>query len=768
MIYLPRKGALAVLVLVLVGLALWLQRGGHVPSTLQTVHGVEDRAAQDEDFAADLALAAGEESISREPGLQEPDDLRGSDSAAHMGVLVPASVRVSLVQGGSGAPVPGVRVRFASPAEQPWAPASTRKLQRFMEAQGWGSSREQAGSPHFDWGAGAPRSDEQGLCHLTWLAGVPFTLLVEDPERRGVWVESEQPALLAGEERAVTIELHPGADFAFHGRVLSAATGQPIAGAEVYTLSDEWRAEPVVPLAPAQERRADENMQLVTHSDEDGRFSLEGRSWKLRALLEDERALVVAEHFGPAVFGVTRANARPETAAVLSLQAAAELSGRVTSEHGLGRVELRTTLASLSSGQHLPSAERALWSAAWELDGSYLLPGLAPGVAFNVRLRLDSGEVHSPSELITLEPGERRVMDWNLSSEARVRGVVIDEHGEVVVGVPVAAIAVDDARAKTLGPGVIHMFGAPPEFAARCETDAEGRFELDGLSPGLWAVGVAIIDYPPNLEVSATGTLVEVPEGASVVEARISVFRDLSIRGVVLGPDEQPLIGAGVYSSTIDGHGFADDRVDAQGRFELGPLAPGLHEVRAWYLDGLVFFAPQEVEAGASDLVMRGELAGGLFGRAFQANGEATQRVRVRLTAPGTLDSLTLQAPGGRFDLSPLRPGTYDLIFSSPSMDALALTAQVIAGERTELADLHLEPAGELLLEVGTWPGLVRATLRGGGAEYPVDLWPGQATRLSLPPGSYELELPAEVGEVGGRTQALTIRAGEQCSVELH
>ena len=47
------------------------------------------------------------------------------------------------------------------------------------------------------------------------------------------------------------------------------------------------------------------------------------------------------------------------------------------------------------------------------------------------------------------------------------------------------------------------------------------------------------------------------------------------------------------------------------------------------------------------------------------------------------------------------------------------------------------------------------------------ELWPGQTATLTLPPGSYELELPAPAGAARGRTLELAVRAGEQRRVEL-
>ena len=198
------------------------------------------------------------------------------------------------------------------------------------------------------------------------------------------------------------------------------------------------------------------------------------------------------------------------------------------------------------------------------------------------------------------------------------------------------------------------------------------------------------------------------------------------------------------------------------GRFDLRPLAPGHYRVSAWAPGALVHFASTEVEAGARDITLWAQTAGGLRGRVLLPSGEPASMVSVRLTLEGSLDSLRLPALDGQFTLLPVPPGTYDLIVSSQGLGALAIQAQVDAGRVNQVPDLRLEPAGRVSLPVGeTWPA-TRAELRGPLASYPVDLWPGTTAVLTLPPGSYELTIPSSSRESPGKTFTFVVHAGEE------
>jgi Carboxypeptidase regulatory-like domain len=107
--------------------------------------------------------------------------------------------------------------------------------------------------------------------------------------------------------------------------------------------------------------------------------------------------------------------------------------------------------------------------------------------------------------------------------DTAMRGEVVDEEGEPVVG----------ARLRALGPGT----------SPRAASGEKGKFELRGLSPGEW-----------TLEASADGrqsepAVVRFEEGHPAEGLRLVLRPQLEMSGQVVGPAGQAIPGALVYAS---------------------------------------------------------------------------------------------------------------------------------------------------------------------------------------------------------------------------
>lgn len=128
-------------------------------------------------------------------------------------------------------------------------------------------------------------------------------------------------------------------------------------------------------------------------------------------------------------------------------------------------------------------------------------------------------------------------------------------------------------------------------------TDAEGRYEVQGLKPGEYEVSAALPDYYYKSELSKHEIIVR---DRGCAEASFDAIPDGRITGSVLDAEGKPLPKAKVVLIHADAGDYLtmDDEVatdyvgeDERGRFELGQVPPGE------YLLGLnVTFSPDEDE----------------------------------------------------------------------------------------------------------------------------------------------------------------------------
>lgn len=179
--------------------------------------------------------------------------------------------------------------------------------------------------------------------------------------------------------------------------------------------------------------------------------------------------------------------------------------------------------------------------------------------------------------------------DFDVHWEARISGVVVDGDGRPVQGVTVEAVAAEHATA------------APRPYAhPEAKTDASGAFELRGVPPARYVIGINLTRPPrPEEPYSRTffpGTVL--PDDAAIVEVAAGDRRTLPafrlagplvehpLRGCVVGPDGRPSAGALVtlsYGRTFrsvgsgvqtDGSGCFSFRVHHSVDYTLRAFAP--------------------------------------------------------------------------------------------------------------------------------------------------------------------------------------------------
>lgn len=364
-------------------------------------------------------------------------------------------------------------------------------------------------------------SDERGRLRVEGLVAGRWSLEARAPGHAPVEAEVQVPAA-----RELTVEL-PAASVV-EGFVVD-ERGQPAAGAEVllggpqaYSMVTGEGGGFSVEVAP-------------------GTYVLTARRGESAGALE--RPLVVA--MGRTVRGL---QVRLGQGAEVHGQVVARASGAPMAG---ARVDVSPRLANGDSGR-----------AVADEQGAYRVPGLAPG-SYDVVVSAP-GYSEAMRRGVTLRPGERFELRFELSGTGGVEGVVRDGGGRPVVG------ALVRAQPEGLVPQA--------ESAIEARTDAQGRYQLSGLPAGPALVSV-------RKEPARTGgsQAVQVEEGLTQqVDFTLDQPGTLEGRVVRQGAGGPPFDSLRVILLPLreDGPGadFATVEVDRAGTFR-SELSPGTYFV---------------------------------------------------------------------------------------------------------------------------------------------------------------------------------------------
>jgi len=405
--------------------------------------------------------------------------------------------------------------------------------------------------------------------------------------------------------------------------------------------------------------------------------------------------------------------------ATLTLPAGERVRGSVRDDEGnpLARAQLVFEL----SGRDAPELEVA---ATTDAAGQFELRDVVGWYDLGAR-----AEGHLPSALVELDDlpsreGARRV-DFTLTPGAgRLVGRVLDPEGTPLAGARVVA-------GTRNGHIVVGPHGgnatAPMPHAVR--TDAEGRFVLADALPlgpqpvfgtargfGPWSGKVAIVAGTNELEIRL--------EPAARIEGRLLDVQGSPVAGAEVRQSVEHL--GGWYLE--DAFAPSGDRTDAEGRFVLEWLAPGLREVNAQHLakPGIGRArAALECRAGeTTHCELRLELGRTIAGRVVDERGAPLVGWYVGSQPSDFLAQWYPRSAttdrDGRFRLVNLGEGAHDLDVRTPQLSAprLEVTAVTTGTEDLELvvpgAELAegelvgrlVDPAGSALddVEITLWP----------------------------------------------------------------
>ena len=257
---------------------------------------------------------------------------------------------------------------------------------------------------------------------------------------------------------------------------------------------------------------------------------------------------------------------------------------RVVLEPGLGVVGRVLDAA----GQPIPDAELSL---AWtERLAGLEVPGLHPGG------KTRRGDVDGRFAFYGLRPGEVTLIAWAPGfQESEPRTLEISqEAGREAVEIVLASGATLRGEVRTAGgqplDGVLVSAGRPGAFS-----DVEGRFRLDGVTPGM----VTVTGYHPSYGALEEETEVEM--GEQFLELTYPDGHEVS--GNVVGESGRPAAAVALELGAEGRHGspLYRTRSDAGGAFRLASVATGEYQLKA-VLPGSVLKTPRILRVAGEDL----------------------------------------------------------------------------------------------------------------------------------------------------------------------
>jgi protocatechuate 3,4-dioxygenase beta subunit len=252
-------------------------------------------------------------------------------------------------------------------------------------------------------------------------------------------------------------------------------------------------------------------------------------------------------------------------------------------------------------------------------EGRYRFTGLAPG-KYKVGVQLPEGygplfDFHGMAvELEVTATACGVEHDFDAQIDGRIGGHMFDADGR-----PVG----DQVQVS-----VVTLASAGKNFAlaeSRSDYTKGGRYEIEGLPPGRYVLGVSIADPPENHTAYPTtyfpagsdltqATIIELAEGQKLSGYDIHLPRPLelvTITGVVLRADGKPAAGAklNIYDAGDPGYALAfgtDVKSDAQGRFSIKGFKGRRYLLHAYLEED--YFAGTGVQSEAVEIDTGGQV----------------------------------------------------------------------------------------------------------------------------------------------------------------
>ena len=595
-------------------------------------------------------------------------------------------------------------------------------------------------------------SDSISAVRTTTDASGRFALWVDASSFVDLWVSADgyvAQSVTSFQPSGVFYEvvLHP--ESAIEGRVITAETGAPVAGARVDLGLRPHFARVMFGSAPP-------TASAIT--DADGRFRLVvPRSGRYKPAAVGERR--VGQSAVDIEVGVAETIDGVEIVVHPGIRVSGSVSWSTGAACAYGRVALFDLGEQPVAMVGLDGAGIGTFDAV--LPGVYRVRAGCEDVVTGVSTLHDVGE-----EFLVVEDDDVEGRTWVIepaydpAEGVRLEGRVVDSSGR---GLPFARV--EAVRQERLDDGSI--------VGPLTSTERDGSFAFDGLLTGTYDLGVEALGF-----VGGTWTTVVVDGAQDAIEIRLEATGTLRVQTV--DPGGSPVGRVEVYVST-GGLGGMWLTTDAQGWTEAADMAPGEHTISTSRpgVGGKAVRSERAVSATAT--VAAGATAevtvtvparsGVIRGRVVRSDGEpvgdADVTVRSRWTyqayggTPRTSEVAGTRGDAqGWFEVGGLETERYDLVVR----DVFGLTTTVEAVDVGSQVEVVLASPGSLRGSISV-PGqasaprfTVTVSTQGGGSHSEEFLFTdGQWSMAGLAPGRASVVVTAPEGST---TASVVIPAG--------